>query len=85
MNGLLPTATIKSEIDVAPARRTTHIKIESPSVIAAAKKATAETIGDESPDTASSSHSEEDTLVGKSKSSKAGSGEGVLSPTKSKL
>ena len=87
-NVLLPSASIKPE-GPAPARRTTHVKIESPSVLAAAKKAAAaEPVEDGSPDGESSSASAEDTLVSKSKSSKTGSGTGgdvTLSPTKSKL
>lgn len=89
-NGLFPNAAAKLE-GAAPARRTTHIKIESPSVAAAAKKAAAEVIEDDLPDGESSSTSDENTLVCKSKSSKACSGTGgtggdvALSPTKSKL
>ena len=86
-DGLLPNASVKFEAP-APARRTTHIKIESPSVIAASKKAAAEVIEDELPDSESSSTSNEDTLVCKSKSSKNCSGTDgdiALSPTKSKL
>ena len=86
-NVLVPNTSIKSE-GPAPARRATHVKIESPSVLAAAKKAAAEVVGDGSPDGESSSASDEDTLVSKSKSSKTGSGTGgdvTLSPTKSKL
>lgn len=85
--GLLPNAAVKFE-GPAPARRTTQIKIESPSVVAAAKKAAAETVEVELPDGESSSTSDEDTLVCKSKSSKTCSGNGVdvaVSPTKSKL
>ncbi len=86
-NGPLPHASVKFE-GPAPARRTTHIKIESPSVVAAAKKAAADVVEDEMPDGESSSTSDEDTLVCKSKSSKTCSGtEGDVSssPTKSKL
>ena len=86
-NGLLPTATVKFE-GSAPARRNTHVKIESPSVVAAAKKAAAEVIEEELPDGESSSTSDEDTLVSKSKSSKTcrgTSGDVAVSPTKSKL
>ena len=86
-NGLPPNAAIKFE-GAAPARRTTHIKIESPSVVAAAKKAAAEAAEDELLDGESSATSDEDTLVCKSKSSKTCSGTGgdvALSPTKSKL
>ena len=86
-NGLLPNAAVKFE-GQAPARRTTHIKIESPSVVAAAKKAAIEVAEDESPDEESPSTSDEETLVCKSKSSKTCSGTGgdvALSPTKSKL
>lgn len=86
-NGSIPTAAVKFE-GPAPARRTTHIKIESPSVVAAAKKAAAEVLEEDSPDGESSSTSDEDTLVCKSKSSKTCSGTGgdvALSPTKSKL
>ena len=86
-NVLVPNASFKSE-GPAPARRTTQVKIESPSVHAAAKKAAAEVVEDGSPDGESSSASDEDTLVSKSKSSKTGSGTGgdvTLSPTKSKL
>lgn len=86
-NGLFPNAAAKFE-GAAPARRTTHIKIESPSVAAAAKKAAAEAVEDELPNSESSSTSDEDTLVCKSKSSKTCSGTGgdvALSPTKSKL
>lgn len=86
-NVLLPNANVKFE-GPAPARRTTHIKIESPSVVAAAKKAAAEVVEDESPHSDSSSTSDEDTLVCKSKSSKTCSGASAdvtLSPTKSKL
>ena len=84
---LLPNASIKSE-GPAPPRRATHVKIESPSVLAAAKKAAAEAVEDGSPDGESSSASDEDTLISKSKSSKTDSGTGgdvTLSPTKSKL
>ena len=86
-NGSLPNASVKLD-GPAPARRTTHIKIESPSVVAAAKKAAAEVVEDESPDAETSSTSDEDTLVCKSKSSKTcsgTSGDATLSPTKSKL
>ena len=87
-NGLPPTATVKFE-GPAPARRNTHVKIESPSVVAAAKKAAAEVIEEELPDGESSSTSDEDTLVCKSKSSKTcdgTNGDVALSPpTKSKL
>ena len=86
-NGPLPQASVKFE-GPAPARRTTHIKIESPSVVAAAKKAAADVVEDEMPDGETSSTSDEDTLVCKSKSSKTCSGtEGDVSssPTKSKL
>ena len=85
-DGLLPNASVKFE-GPAPARRTTHIKIESPSVIAASKKAAAEVTEDQLPDSESSSTSNEDTLVSKSKSSKSCSGTGgdvALSPTNSK-
>ena len=88
MNGFIPNASVKFE-GPAPARRTTHIKIESPSVVAAAKKAVAEVVEDELPNSESSAAtSDEDTLVCKSKSSKTCSGtngEIALSPTKSKL
>lgn len=86
-NSLLPSAAVKPNIDAVPgpARHTTHIKIESPSVTAAAKKAAVETIVDVVPDEDSSSASDEDTLVCKSKSSKSCSTDIVLSPTKSKL
>ena len=86
-NVLLPNASMKSE-GPAPARRATHVKIESPSVLAAAKKAAAEAVEDGSPDGESSSASDEDTLVSKSKSNKTSPGTGddvTLSPTKSKL
>ena len=86
-DSLPPNASVKFE-GPAPARRTTHIKIESPSVIAASKKAAAEVIDDETPDSESSSTSNEDTLVCKSKSSKTCSGTGgdaTLSPSKSKI
>lgn len=87
-NGVLPGAVINPNVDEgpAPARHTTHIKIESPSVAAAAKKAAADRSEAESPDAESSTASDEDTLVGKSKSSKGyGADDIVLSPTKSKL
>ena len=86
-NVSLPNASIKPEGPV-PARRATHVKIESPSVLAAAKKAAAEVVENGSPGGESSSASDEDTLVSKSKSSKTGSGTSgdvTLSPTKSKL
>lgn len=86
-NVVPPNANVKFE-GPAPARRTTHIKIESPSVVAAAKKAAAEVVEDELPDGDSASISDEDTLVCKSKSSKTCSGTSAdvpLSPTKSKL
>lgn len=86
-NGLLPNASVKFE-GPAPARRTTHIKIESPSVVAAAKKAAADSVEDDLPEVESSSTSDEDTLVCKSKSSKSCNGPGgdvAVSPTKSKL
>lgn len=86
-NSLVSSVAAKPNIDVvpAPARHTTHIKIESPSVTAAAKKAAAEIHIDVLPDEESSSTSDEDTLVCKSKSSKSCSTDVVLSPTKSKL
>jgi len=86
-NDLAPDATAKSDIDVvlAPARHATHVRIESPSVTAAAKKAAAEKIEDDTPDAESSSASDEETLVAKSKSSKSYAGDVALSPTKSKL
>ena len=86
-NGVLPNTSVKFDGPV-PARRTTHIKIESPSVVAAAKKAAAEVVEEGLPDGESSSTSDEDTLVCKSKSSKTcsgTSGDAALSPTKSKL
>ena len=86
-NGVLPNTTVKFEGPV-PARRTTHVKIESPSVVAAAKKTAAEAVEDELSDGESSSASDEDTLVCKSKSSNTINGTGgdaTLSPTKSKL
>ncbi|KAK4697497.1 hypothetical protein P7C71_g584, partial [Lecanoromycetidae sp. Uapishka_2] len=86
-NGVLPIATIKPNPDATsgPARLTTCIKIESPSVTAAAKKAAAETIVDELPEEETSSASDEDTLVCRSKSSKSCGTDVILSPTKSKL
>lgn len=86
-NDLLPNPTVKfdNNVSLAPARHATHIKIESPSVTAAAKKAAAEKIEDETPDAESSSASDEETLVAKSKSSKSYAGDVALSPTKSKL
>ena len=85
-SGPTPSAAAKGEAVVPLAQpRRNHVKIESPSVVAAAKKAAVETIDDESSDVELSSHSEEETLVCKSKSSKACSGEESLSPTKSKL
>ena len=80
-------AAVDPAIDIAqaPVRQTARIKIESPSVIAAAKKATVETINVASPEAPSSATSDEDTLIGKSKSSKSCSGDISLSPTKSKL
>ncbi len=86
--GVLPNAVIKPNVDTgsAPVRHSTHIKIESPSVAAAAKKAAADKTEDGTPDAESSTTSDEDTLVCKSKSSKSfGADEVVLSPTKSKL
>ncbi|KAK3174545.1 hypothetical protein OEA41_001791 [Lepraria neglecta] len=85
-SGLLQGSVTNPTIDVpqAPARHTTRIKIESPSVTAAAKKAAAEAVDVDSPDGASSSTSDEDTLVCKSKSSKSCREDVVLSPTKSK-
>ena len=77
-----------SNVDIGPIppRHTAHIKIESPSVAAAAKKAVAEQAEDEAPDAESSTTSDEDTLVCKSKSSKSNVTEDVaLSPAKSKL
>ncbi len=84
---LLPTSTMKSDVNVAlaPARHATHIKIESPSATAAAKKAAAEKLEDSTPDAESSNASDEETLVAKSKSSKSYAGDVALSPTKSKL
>ncbi|KAL6719187.1 hypothetical protein ACLMJK_003424 [Lecanora helva] len=87
-NGVPPNATTDSNVDIGPipARHSAHIKIESPSVAAAAKKAAAEKIEDEKPDAESCSTSDEDTLVCKSKSSKSfGADETVISPTKAKL
>ena len=87
-NGVLASAIPKSNADAGPgpARHATHVKIESPSVTAAAKKAAAENVQNEAPDAGSSTTSDEDTLVCKSKSSKSyGPDEVVLSPTKSKL
>ena len=62
-----------------------HIKIESPSVVAAAKRAAGEENSDHVLDGESSSTSDEDTLVCKSKSSKSCTTDVVSSPTKSKL
>lgn len=86
-SGLLQGSVIAPAIDVAqaPVRHTTRIKIESPSVTAAAKKAGSEAVEVNSPDGASSATSDEDTLVSKSKSGKSCSDDVVLSPTKSKL
>lgn len=86
-NGLLGSAVVKPNVDAipAPARHTTRIKIESPSVTAAAKKAAAEAVVEHLPDAEPSSASDEDTLVCRSKSSKSYSTDVVLSPTKSKL
>ena len=86
-NGLPQGSVTDPAINVAqaPARHITRIKIESPSVTAAAKKAATEAVEVDSPDGASSSTSDEDTLVCKSKSSKSCGGDVVLSPTKSKL
>ena len=87
-SGVLPGAATKSEeqAGLTPVRSAAHIKIESPSVAAAAKKAAAEKVGIESPEPESSTASDEDTLIGRTKSSKSyGADEVVLSPTKSKL
>ena len=88
---MLSGAAVKPNVDAgagsAPARHATHVKIESPSVAAAAKKAAAEKVEVNGPDTESSTTSDEDTLVCKSKSNSKsfGADEVVLSPTKSKL
>ena len=87
-NGIAAAAVAKptEEAKTAPARHATHVKIESPSVVAAAKKAATEKVENETPSIDSSTTSDEDTLVCKSKSSKSyGVDEVVLSPTKSKL
>ena len=89
-NGLTVNPQVKSNLDAGlgagPARHATHVKIESPSVTAAAKKAATDKVEAETPDAESSTTSDEDTLVSKSKSSKSfGTDEVVLSPTKSKL
>ncbi|KAL2056172.1 hypothetical protein ABVK25_003815 [Lepraria finkii] len=86
-SGLLQGSVTNPTVDVsqAPARHTTRINIESPSVTAAAKKAAEEAVDVDSPDGASSSTSDEDTLVCKSKSSKSCGEDVVLCPTKSKL
>lgn len=86
-DGLIPNVTSKPDNENGPAlaRHTTHIKIESPSVVAAAKKAASEKIENEAPDTESSVTSDEDTLVCKSKSGKSNAGDAVISPTKAKL
>lgn len=86
-NGVLPAVTVKPDIKLAPAptRQTARIKIESPSVTAAAKKAAAETVEDVSTDEESSTKSGDDTLVNKSSASGAGTSDAVVSPTKSKL
>lgn len=86
-NSYLSSAAVKADVEVAhaPARRTTHVKIESPSVVTAAKKAAVETVDVESPEGSATSASDEETLVCQSKSSKTCSTDVVLSPTKSKL
>lgn len=86
-NGVPANSSANSAIHVAqaPTRQTARIKIESPSVTAAAKKAAAEAVDVASPEAASSSTSDEDTLVCKTQSSKSCSGEMAVSPTKSKL
>ena len=86
-NRLFSNTAAEPNLDAipAPAPHTTRIKIESPSVTASAKKAAVETAANELPDEESSSASDEDTLVCKSKSSKSCSTDVVSSPTKSKL
>ena len=67
-------------------RRQTQVKIESPSVTAAAKKAGDETTEDSSTDGESSSHSGEATLVENMKPAKPYKIEdAAISPTRSKL
>ena len=67
-------------------RRQNHINIESPSVTAAAKKATSEVTEDSSTDGESSSRSGEATLVENIKPTKPYKIEDVVvSPTRSKL
>ena len=87
-SGTLPSAHAKLSVDAGapPARHATHIKIESPSVTAAAKKAATDNAVAETADADSSTTSDEDTLVCKSKSIKSfGADDVVISPTKSKL
>ena len=80
----LPDLPVKSSAkDGLLPRR--HIKIESPSVAAAAKKTALEKIEDEAPETGSSVTSDEDTLVCKSKSGKSNAGDATVFPTKPKL
>ena len=80
-----PSANSANHAAQAPTRQTARIKIESPSVTAAAKKAAAEAVDVASPEVASSSTSDEDTLACKSKTSKSCSGDMTASPTNSKL
>ena len=86
-NGVPANPSANSAVHVVqpPVRQTARIKIESPSVTAAAKKAATEALDLASPEIASASTSDEETLVCKSKSSKSGSGDITVSPTKSKL
>ena len=86
--GLLANPHAKSNMDAGPVptRYVAHVKIESPSVTAAAKKAATDKVEAENADAESPTTSDEDTLVCKSKSNKSfGADEVVLSPTKSKL
>ena len=74
---MLPNMPVKCNTNDAAAlpRRSSHIKIESPSVTVATKKTALEKIDDENLEPESSVTSDEDTLVCKSKSGKSNVGE----------
>ena len=74
---MLPNMPVKSTTNDSTGlpRRSSQIKIESPSVIVAAKKTALEKIDDEDLEPESSVTSDEDTLVCKSKSGKSNVGE----------